>query len=1815
MIEFMRRVSFPFSSRRHHGLAARIRRRQNVRRHFNTEPLEQRMLLAADLPIEAYSLFNALSRGGDELMSQAGIIGSMEVSSMEVSAQAPSEPVAPDTPAAVPANDVAETVASTTEILTERSGVLSNSFPLEDAEGENGDFRIKVGDGVFVIYNGESGAVRLETLLPVTTLSLSSASGIFTGADALNLGGTFDIDTDFKIFKLTGNFSPTTGEPLGFGSITFGPIAQTGLANAFVQNDLTITGSVIPPGSLSNKEVEIEVFATNVNGGRILEIPAGQDFKLHATVKDARSSTLTTDNVGVFAAYFDVLWDDNLAVAVGLPEFSSEFSTATSGTVSDGMLDEVGATSSSLTPTTDQAQTLFTQDMRAVGAGELRLDLNPSDINPGHEVLNFGSTAAISPSRIAYNEENVLTITDTGTATDLVEFAKRLDAAGAIMYGAAWCQHCTDQKELFEDGQEFLPFLEVTNPDRTPNQVGIDAEISSYPTWIFADGTRLTGVQSLEALADAAGISIPESNRPFVMPIEDTTLLSNAPLHLPLDGYDPNGGPLTYTVTSDNPDVRVEVLDGNRSIEIDVNSFGPMVFELFDAEAFRATNRITSLADEGFYDDLKFHRIIDDFMIQGGDPLGNGTGGSDLPDFDDQFDIDLQHNRPGVLSMAKSQDDTNNSQFFITEVPTRHLDFNHTVFGQLIEGEKNRAAISDTAVTGSVPDIDVVINTINVFEDTENALLRISADNGTLGTANITVTVSDTDNHEFTENFEVTVDPDLSNGGPFMEDLPDKFVTQANTPIEIQVEAVDSENDPIRYQVFAEYEDEITVDIEQDGKLTITPAEGFVGTTLMMIRIESFLGSDTNDRYDVQVIPVEVVPNTPEVSLVSSSDSGAFNTDKVTNLADLEFEVTGVDNERLVEVLANGEVIGSATAEGTSVLISTSQINDLGDGIYAITARQGFDTHTSEESAPFTLTYDTTAPNNFTSTTPTNVMTGELFQYDTENAEEGSSGFQYSLVNPPTGAFVDANSGLISWTPMGNQSGTTVLTVAATDAAGNTATQELSVDVEQNELMAVRLRTLDTNNNPTTDIAVGQTVVLEVYVEDLRSDAGDLQGVFAAYIDINFNTLLALPNDGITYGSNFANGQFGTINSTGVDDAGATASEALGAGEFLLMRIPITTLNVGTLEFTTNPADEVPLLDNLLNGLTDAVPAGQISFGTATVEIHNTTIAVDDEFNLLEDSNGAVITVLNNDIRVPASEVLTIDSVSDANNGTVTITNDGLTVTYKPDTNFYGEDNFNYTVRDPESNLSTANVTVTVVEMNDDPTANDDTFSVPEDSVSNTLNVLANDSSQPDDNETLRIESVSNAVNGTVTTDGSVLTYTPTANFIGTETLEYVLSDGRGGSQTASVTITVDEVNDPPSANPDSFTVNEDSVLTINVNDLLDNDNPGSGEDNQTLSITSVSNAVNGTVAINGNTISFTPNANFFGTASFEYTIQDDGVSNGVSDAATAVGEVSITIDNVNDNPIAVDDIVTAQSGAGSILIDVLDNDNSGPDVNETLSVADVSSGSDNGTISINNNGQIEYVPAAGFSGTETFTYTLSDGNGGTDTATVTATVQNFVPGGIAGFVFNDADNDGIRDADENSLVGVKVSLLGTDDFGNRYDRTVQTSLDGSYQFDELPPGSYTISQLQPVFNLDGGVSIDGGTSASSISDNAFTVDLTADGTSQTSFNFAEQGLEPQFSIWEALASTSSSGMYSAVTAEGEHHWTQVDSGWEKTEIVNVQMSSNKKFVTITIRENDNLLKTTVPTSGTSRVQMIGQDDGANLMRIRGTRSDFDFRP
>ena len=354
---------------------------------------------------------------------------------------------------------------------------------------------------------------------------------------------------------------------------------------------------------------------------------------------------------------------------------------------------------------------------------------------------------------------------------------------------------------------------------------------------------------------------------PTLEPIGDVTLLSGSPLHIPLDGFEPSGQALSFTATSNSELVSTFITKGNRSLRITAAGFGDMVFELFENRAPRVTRRIIRLAESGFYNGVIFHRVIDNFVIQGGDPTGTGAGGSTLGPFDDQFHVDLQHNRTGLLSMAKTDDDTNDSQFFITEGPSRHLDFNHSIFGLLVEGEDVRDAISGVPVgTGDRPITDVVMEAVRIFKDNQNAVLMLSAPEGTSGQATVTVTATSLDGAQISRTFLVSVSPDTVDSDPFLADIA-PVTTKVDTPVTFQLRAIDVEGDaaffldeagldsnglPVPARAHADLD--YTVDFDT-GSVTVTPRNGLQGVHSITVAAARFVTAA-----DYQVVRITIEP-------------------------------------------------------------------------------------------------------------------------------------------------------------------------------------------------------------------------------------------------------------------------------------------------------------------------------------------------------------------------------------------------------------------------------------------------------------------------------------------------------------------------------------------------------------------------------------------------------------------------------------------------------------------------------------------------------------------------------------------------------------------------------------------------------------------------------------------------------------------------------------------------------------------------------------------------------------------------------------------
>jgi VCBS repeat-containing protein len=268
--------------------------------------------------------------------------------------------------------------------------------------------------------------------------------------------------------------------------------------------------------------------------------------------------------------------------------------------------------------------------------------------------------------------------------------------------------------------------------------------------------------------------------------------------------------------------------------------------------------------------------------------------------------------------------------------------------------------------------------------------------------------------------------------------------------------------------------------------------------------------------------------------------------------------------------------------------------------------------------------------------------------------------------------------------------------------------------------------------------------------------------------------------------------------------------------------------------------------------------------------------AVDDSYETPEETELIVspIGVLANDTD-PEGATLTAVLADNVNEGVLALSADG-SFRYTPRAGFVGTDTFRYRARDGiASSAPPATVTIAVTSVNDAPVALPDGYATDEDQTLNvdaSGGVLGNDTDEENDGLTAVL--VAGVSSGTLTlsADGS-FSYAPAADFSGTDTFTYQADDGAARSSPATVTITINAVNDAPTAQPDSYTTAEDSPLNVGGSGVLGNDGDPEGD---ALTAQLVSGVTNGTLQLNANgTFGYTPPANFNGTTSFTYRARD----------------------------------------------------------------------------------------------------------------------------------------------------------------------------------------------------------------------------------------------------------------------------------------------------------------------------------------------------
>jgi VCBS repeat len=380
-------------------------------------------------------------------------------------------------------------------------------------------------------------------------------------------------------------------------------------------------------------------------------------------------------------------------------------------------------------------------------------------------------------------------------------------------------------------------------------------------------------------------------------------------------------------------------------------------------------------------------------------------------------------------------------------------------------------------------------------------------------------------------------------------------------------------------------------------------------------------------------------------------------------------------------------------------------------------------------------------------------------------------------------------------------------------------------------------------------------------------------------------------------------------------------------------------------------------------------------------------VANDDNYSATEATtlNVALPGVLGNDTD-PDGNPLTAALVTGPAHGTVTLNADG-SFSYTGAAGYSGTDSFTYQASDGSLSSAPATVTIAVGAMNHAPVANPDSYAAVEDQPLSTAapGVLANDT-DPDGNTVTAVAGTFATAHGSVTlgSDGAFV-YTPAANYNGPDSFTYQVTDESLTSSAATVTFAVAPVNDAPVANADAFSAQEDVLFTAPAPGMLGNDSDVDGDALSAVAGTFAS-AHGGTVTVHTDgSFTYLGAANFNGTDSFTYQVTDG--------TATSAATVTMTVAAVNDAPTANPDSyqsignLTIHIPAPGVLANDVDADG-----DPITAVAGTYATAGGGTVTIAADGSFNYLSGAGFSGTDTFTYGVTDGSATSAPGTVTVT-------------------------------------------------------------------------------------------------------------------------------------------------------------------------------------------------------------------------------
>ncbi|MED5247666.1 MULTISPECIES: tandem-95 repeat protein [Priestia] len=1036
------------------------------------------------------------------------------------------------------------------------------------------------------------------------------------------------------------------------------------------------------------------------------------------------------------------------------------------------------------------------------------------------------------------------------------------------------------------------------------------AVVNADGTFSYQPNLNFNGTDQFTVLvSDGQGGTAVSTVTINVIPVNDPPITSNVSFTIAEDStlinqivaVDPDGNPLTFSLqTAPGNGVAVVNADGTFSYQPNLN--------------FNGTDQFTVLVSDG----------------QGGTAVSTVTvivtPVNDAPTVPN-YTFSTQEDSPVVGAVVGTDVDRNPLSY------------------QLQNGPTNGVAVVNADGTFSYqPNLN--------FNGTDQFTVLVSDGQGGTAVSTVTINVIPVNDPPITSNVSFTIAEDS---------------TLIN-----QIVAVDPDGNPLTFSLQTAPGNGVAV-VNADGTFSYQPNLNFNGTDQFTVLVSDGQGGTAVSTVTVIVTPVNDAPTVPNYTFSTQEDSPVVGA----------VVGTDVDGNPLSYQLQNGPTNGIAAVNADGTFSYQPNLNFNGTDQFTVLVSDG-----QGGTAVSTVTINVIPVNDppITSNVSFTIAEDSTLINQIVAMDPDGNPLTFSLQTAPGNGVAVVNAdGTFSYQPNLNFNGTDQFTVLVSDGQGGAAVSTVTVIVTPvNDAPTVPNYTFSTQeDSPVVGAVVGTDVDGNPLSYQLQNGptngiaAVNADGTFSYQPNLNFNgtdqfTVLVSDGQGGTAVSTV------TINVIPVNDPPITADLAFTINEDtpLTNQIPAFDPDGDPLTFTLlNPPPSNGSVVLGANGVFTYTPnlnyTGMDTFGvlvsdgkggTSLSTVTLTIVPVNDP---PVGGDRSVTTTINLPVTssIPASDpdnvTLTYTLQLVPNNGNAVISQDG-TFIYTPNNDFIGNDQFTILITDPEGATALSTIFVSVLETNGTTASQDLQISTDEDTPVINQIIATNVNGNP------LVYTIENQpINGVVTIDSDtgIFTYTPNANFTGSDAFVVYITDNLGGNATSSVIVTVIPINDPPIVPNYQLTTNEDTSVTSMVIATDIDGNP--------LTYSLQNAPVNGIVNVSlDGMYTYTPNADFNGIDQFTALVSD-------GQGGTAISTITITILPVNDPPVGPNEITIVTPEETPVTSQIVATDPDGEVLTYTLQDPPT-----NGVAVVNGDGTFTYTPNENYIGNDTFTVLISDPSG-----------------------------------------------------------------------------------------------------------------------------------------------------------------------------------------------------------------------------------------